>query len=90
MNPRVEPANPAEEQWLASHRQWTRGWRPLLFGAALLGYLAYIGGAVAYYHRWLNPFPAVFGYHESFHVCVCVAATCQFIAIALLTARVTS
>jgi hemolysin III len=54
------------------------------------GGLLYIGGAVAYYHRWLNPFPAVFGYHESFHVCVCAAATCQFIAIALLTARVTS
>jgi two-component system sensor histidine kinase DesK len=47
VNPQVEPANPAEEQWLASHRQWTRGWRPFVFSAALLGYLAYVGGAVA-------------------------------------------
>ncbi|MDQ2875826.1 MAG: hemolysin III family protein [Actinomycetota bacterium] len=53
------------------------------------GGLLYIGGAVSYYHRWLNPSPAVFGYHESFHVCVCAAATCQFLAIALLAARVT-
>jgi hemolysin III len=54
-----------------------------------VGGLLYIGGAVAYYHRWLNPFPAVFGFHESFHLCVCTAATCQFLAIALLAARVT-
>jgi hemolysin III len=53
------------------------------------GGLLYIGGAVAYHHRWLNPSPAVFGYHESFHVCVCAAATCQFLAITLLAARVT-
>jgi hemolysin III len=55
----------------------------------LAGGLLYIGGAVAYYRRWLDPFPAVFGFHESFHVCVCTAATCQFIAIAILAARVT-
>jgi hemolysin III len=55
----------------------------------LAGGLLYIGGAVSYYHRWLDPVPAVFGYQESFHVCVCAAATCQFIAIAVLAARVT-
>jgi hemolysin III len=54
-----------------------------------VGGLLYIGGAVSYYHRWLNPFPAVFGFHESFHLCVCAAATCQFLAITLLAARVT-
>jgi hemolysin III len=54
------------------------------------GGLLYIGGAVSYYHRWLDPSPAVFGYHESFHLCVCAAATCQFIAIAVLAARITS
>jgi hemolysin III len=53
------------------------------------GGLLYIGGAVSYYHRWLDPSPKVFGFHESFHLCVCAAATCQFVAIALLTARIT-
>jgi hemolysin III len=53
------------------------------------GGLLYIGGAVSYHYRWLDPSPAVFGYHESFHVCVCAAATCQFLAITLLAARVT-
>ena len=36
--------------------------------------------------RWPNPNPAVFGYHEVFHVYVCAAATCQFTAIALFIA----
>jgi two-component system sensor histidine kinase DesK len=47
MDPHVEPANPAEAEWLASHRKWTRGWRPLVFAGALLGYLAFVFGAVA-------------------------------------------
>ena len=29
------------------------------------------------------PYPAVFGYHEVFHACVCAAAACQYVAIAL-------
>ena len=29
-----------------------------------------------------GPVPAVFGYHEVFHTCVCAAAACQYIAIA--------
>jgi hemolysin III len=32
--------------------------------------------------------PAVFGYHEVFHACVCVAATCQYASITLITARI--
>jgi len=30
--------------------------------------------------------PAVFGYHELFHVLTILAATCQFAAVALLVA----
>jgi hemolysin III len=52
----------------------------------LAGGLLYIGGAVSYYRRW-DPAPAVFGYHEVFHACVCAAATCQYVSIALLIAR---
>jgi hemolysin III len=56
-------------------------------GALLLaGGLLYIAGAISYRRRRPNPYPSVFGYHEVFHVFVCAAATCQFIAIALFIA----
>jgi hemolysin III len=52
----------------------------------LVGGLLYTAGALSYRRRWPNPNPAVFGYHEVFHVYVCAAATCQFAAIALFIA----
>lgn len=52
----------------------------------LAGGLLYTAGALSYRLRWPNPNPAVFGYHEVFHVYVCAAATCQFAAIALFIA----
>jgi hemolysin III len=54
----------------------------------LAGGLVYIAGAVAYHRRRPDPSPAVFGYHEVFHACVCAAATCQYMAITLITARI--
>src|SRR5260370_934710 len=42
-------------------------------------------GLLALPRRWPDPVPAVFGYHEVFHACVCAAAACQFIAIAMFT-----
>jgi hemolysin III len=56
----------------------------------LAGGLSYIAGALFYHRRWPDPSPAVFGYHEVFHACVCAAATCQYIAITLITARIGS
>ena len=50
----------------------------------LAGGLLYTAGAVSYRRRWPDPSPSVFGYHEVFHACVCVAAACQYAAIALL------
>jgi hemolysin III len=53
-------------------------------GALMLsGGLLYTAGALAYHRRWPDPYPAVFGYHEVFHACVCAAAACQYVAIAL-------
>ena len=52
----------------------------------LVGGLLYTAGALSYRLRWPNPNPAVFGYHEVFHVYVCAAATCQFTAIAVFIA----
>jgi hemolysin III len=52
----------------------------------LAGGLLYMAGAIFYYRRWPDPYPSVFGYHEVFHVWVCAAAACQYVAIALLIA----
>jgi len=53
-------------------------------GALMLaGGVLYTAGALCYHWRWPNPSPAVFGYHEVFHVYVCAAAACQYTAIAL-------
>ena len=49
----------------------------------LVGGLLYTAGALSYHHRWPDPYPSVFGYHEVFHVYVCTAAACQYTAIAL-------
>jgi hemolysin III len=48
----------------------------------IVGGLLYTVGALAYHYRWPDPAPAVFGYHEVFHVLVSVAAACQYVAIA--------
>jgi hemolysin III len=47
-----------------------------------VGGVLYTAGALVYHRRRPDPRPAVFGYHEVFHVFVCVAAACQYIAIA--------
>jgi hemolysin III len=54
-------------------------------GALMLaGGVLYTAGAISYHQRWPDPCPSVFGYHEVFHACVCAAATCQYIAVALI------
>ena len=52
----------------------------------LVGGLLYTAGALSYRRRWPDPNPAVFGYHEVFHVYVCAAAACQYVAITLFIA----
>jgi hemolysin III len=52
----------------------------------MVGGLLYIVGAAAYHLRRPDPFPSVFGYHESFHALVCAGATCHYVAVALLLA----
>jgi hemolysin III len=53
-------------------------------GTALLaaGGILYTCGAVVYALRRPDPVPAVFGYHELFHVLTILAAGCQYAAIA--------
>jgi hemolysin III len=53
-------------------------------GVALVvaGGLAYTAGAVIFATRRPNPFPAVFGYHEVFHLLVIAAVACHYAAVA--------
>ncbi len=48
----------------------------------LAGGLAYTAGALVYAFRRPDPYPAVFGFHEVFHVLVIAAVACQYSAVA--------
>ena len=45
------------------------------------GGAVYLLGAAAYATRWPNPYPSTFGYHEVFHACTLIAATCHYIGL---------
>jgi hemolysin III len=49
----------------------------------LLGGVLYTMGAVVYARRWPDPAPAVFGFHEIFHLLVIAAAATHFAAVAI-------
>jgi hemolysin III len=49
-----------------------------------LGGAFYLAGAIIYATKRPNPAPAVFGYHEIFHVLVVVAAAVHFVVIAAI------
>jgi hemolysin III len=82
-------------KWLTATAYVSLGWFSLValpqivdrtgVGALALlaaGGVAYTAGAVIYARRRPDPRPAVFGYHELFHVLVVVAALAHFVAIA--------
>ena len=45
------------------------------------GGAVYLLGALAYATRRPNPLPSTFGFHEVFHACTVVAATCHYIGL---------
>jgi hemolysin III len=62
---------------------WTHS-GPAGVGLLGLGGVLYTAGAAVYTSRRPDPVPAVFGFHELFHVLVIAAAACQYGAVALL------
>jgi len=52
-------------------------------GLLVAGGLAYSAGALVYARRRPNPVPAVFGYHEIFHLLVVVGVALHFAAVTL-------
>ena len=47
----------------------------------VVGGIVYTVGGVFLVTRWPDPFPAVFGYHELWHLMVVAAAACHYVAI---------
>ena len=54
---------------------------PVRVGVLVLGAALYALGAVVYARRWPNPLPAVFGYHEIFHLMIIASATLHYAVI---------
>lgn len=69
---------------LPSISQWYTGLGPLGFVLVIGGGLAYTGGAVVYALKRPNPWPAVFGFHEVFHLCTVVGAGLHYAAMSLV------
>jgi hemolysin III len=67
---------------LAVPQLWN-GLGPIGFGLIVVGGVLYTAGAIVYARRRPDPRPAVFGYHEIFHLLVIAAAACDFAAIAI-------
>jgi hemolysin III len=63
------------------------GWTALALVVA--GGLLYTLGGLVYAFRRPNPFPAVFGYHEIFHVLVIAAVALQYAAVAFWVVKPT-
>jgi hemolysin III len=91
---------PSAPQWVSVPLYIGLGWvaafifPDLLRGAGVAslvlitaGGLAYTLGGIAYAFRRPDPFPETFGYHEVFHACTLVAATCHYVAIWLILLR---
>jgi hemolysin III len=85
---------PAAPRWLSVPLYIALGWVAVLmmpqllhnFGVATavllaIGGVIYTLGALVYGFKKPNPFPGVFGFHEVFHLCTLVAATCHYIAV---------
>jgi len=85
---------PSAPRWVTVPLYLVMGWMVVLYGREFLseldrislsltaaGGVLYSVGALAYARRWPNPRPAVFGYHEIFHLFVLAALTCHFAGV---------
>ena len=85
---------PDAPRWLSVLLYLALGWVAVFvfpqllheFGVATLvllaaGGLVYTLGALAYAFKRPNPYPNTFGFHEVFHLCTLVAASCHYVAI---------
>jgi hemolysin III len=85
---------PSHPRWISAPCYLALGWVAVFVFPDLLhtggvtafvliavGGLIYTYGAIVYAMKRPNPAPATFGFHEVFHLCTLVAATCHYVAI---------
>ena len=85
---------PGAPRWLSAPCYIALGWvavfvmPDLLHNAGVAAFVLivaggaiYTVGGVVYALKRPNPVPGVFGFHEVFHLCTLVAATCHYVAI---------
>jgi hemolysin III len=85
---------PSAPRWVGVPLYLLLGWVAAFYVATILhvagvaamallvaGGMLYSIGGILYALRWPDPWPATFGYHEFFHACTAVAATCHYIAV---------
>jgi channel protein, hemolysin III family len=90
----LQTAWPSAPRWLSAPCYIALGWvaafvMPDLlhhagvaaFVLLIAGGVVYTIGAVVYAVKRPNPWPGTFGFHEVFHLCTLVAATCHYVAI---------
>jgi hemolysin III len=96
----LQSAWPSAPRWLSVPCYIALGWvavfvLPQLLrnaGVAALvliavGGIVYTIGGIVYGLKRPNPLPGVFGFHEVFHLCTLVAASCHYVAIWLAVFR---
>ena len=81
-------AAPARRPSLSGERTSVTRFAKLATAAAVatfvliaVGGLLYTCGAIVYGLKRPDPWPQVFGFHEVFHLCTVVAATCHMVAV---------
>jgi hemolysin III len=90
----LQTAWPTAPRWLSAPCYIALGWvaafvfPDLLHNAGVaafvliaVGGVVYTIGGVVYALKRPNPSPGVFGFHEVFHLCTLVAASCHYVAI---------
>ncbi|HET8583156.1 MAG TPA: hemolysin III family protein [Jatrophihabitans sp.] len=90
----LQTAWPSAPRWLSAPCYIALGWvaafvMPDLlhhagvaaFVLLITGGVVYTIGAVVYAIKRPDPWPGTFGFHEVFHLCTLVAATCHYVAI---------
>lgn len=90
----LQTAWPSAPRWLSVPCYIALGWVAVFvmpellhnagvaaFTLIIAGGVVYTVGGVIYGLKRPNPVPGVFGFHEVFHLCTLVAATCHYVAI---------
>jgi hemolysin III len=85
---------PSAPRWLSAPCYIALGWVAVFVMPQLLhdagvaafvlivaGGIVYTVGGVVYAVKKPNPVPGVFGFHEVFHLCTLVAASCHYVAV---------